>query len=603
VTTKEGRVFLLTPNSDPYSTDTLDRTALSLERLQAALRQMSARNTVVILDACRSEYEAARGDKDNLLTEAFARGIGVMARDISTEAKAAAVLSACSQGERAYEWSAKGHGVFTYYLVEGLSQRSLGRDHDLTVADLFAYTHDALCEWTKEHVPGRLQTPDLKELPPGKIVLVPKKAAIGGELNALAIWREGLQAALQITGHDAKDDVLSFAAQIAAPAFPGEALQVTRSIESSDTRQMTSAAIVEWVASRDPQEAMRLLDAYKEDPVLSGVAQAVRPLAEAATWAKSGAVPLSPGDDGQLAEAARAVAHWDFEKGVQTAQKMQDGGRRDGVIALIIGECSGVDIERRFWMATTIAETSVREGTLWVLFRDLTLHAPELALDNFWRISNPVLRDLALAQIADALSHMGQPARALDLARVICSEDQRKMAIRGLLFDLAVVDAERAFKLALSDAPAEDRLWSLRAAVGGIAQLDPDRALEFAGRLESLSDKNATRTAIAPYLVYQDRFDEALAMVLQPVGEPSLYLYQVIHNMMALGAEDKAVAAVERIGDPELRDRALAELVGDANWQSPERALELARQVHDPERRARALLTIADLALQREGRL
>ena len=48
------------------------------------------------------------------------RDIVAVARASSVSGTTTALLAACRAGQRAYEWHSKGHGVFTYYLLEGL---------------------------------------------------------------------------------------------------------------------------------------------------------------------------------------------------------------------------------------------------------------------------------------------------------------------------------------------------------------------------------------------------------------------------------------------------------------------------------------------------
>ena len=63
---------------------------------------------------------SGRGEEDNLLTNDFSRGFKIQRRgDNSGTPSVSATLYAWSIGERAYEWADKGHGVFSYYLLEG----------------------------------------------------------------------------------------------------------------------------------------------------------------------------------------------------------------------------------------------------------------------------------------------------------------------------------------------------------------------------------------------------------------------------------------------------------------------------------------------------
>ena len=71
-----------------------------------------------------------------------------------------ATLYACSVGERAYEWNERRHGVFSYYLLEGLRGEATTSDGDVTVATLTNYTQQQVVNWTREHLSGgKTQTP------------------------------------------------------------------------------------------------------------------------------------------------------------------------------------------------------------------------------------------------------------------------------------------------------------------------------------------------------------------------------------------------------------------------------------------------------------
>ena len=69
-----------------------------------------------------------------------------------------ATLYACSIGERAYEWPQRGHGVFSYYLLEGLKGGAANNQGEVTVNSLAEYTQSKVVEWTKDYR-DRKQTP------------------------------------------------------------------------------------------------------------------------------------------------------------------------------------------------------------------------------------------------------------------------------------------------------------------------------------------------------------------------------------------------------------------------------------------------------------
>ena len=94
--------------------------SLSLELLRKTFGGLSAGKRVLLLDACRNSPQAGRADADNRMGDVISRDIVAAARSKPSGGTTTALLSACRSGQRAYEWPAKGHGVFTQYLIEGL---------------------------------------------------------------------------------------------------------------------------------------------------------------------------------------------------------------------------------------------------------------------------------------------------------------------------------------------------------------------------------------------------------------------------------------------------------------------------------------------------
>ena len=102
-----------------------------LSELYAALDSMPAKRVTVFMDACFSG--SARGE--GML--AAARGVKIKPK--AEQAKEnRVVFSAASGDETAYPYKAKGHGLFTYYLIKKLKE-SKG---ECTYGELSTYIHD-----------------------------------------------------------------------------------------------------------------------------------------------------------------------------------------------------------------------------------------------------------------------------------------------------------------------------------------------------------------------------------------------------------------------------------------------------------------------------
>ena len=114
---KDGHGYLLARDSIQAFPE---HGSLSLELLRKTFERLSAGKRILLLDACRNSPDAGRADAPNCMGDVISRDIVAAARSRQTAGTTTALLSACRSGQRAYEWPAKGHGVFTQYLVEGL---------------------------------------------------------------------------------------------------------------------------------------------------------------------------------------------------------------------------------------------------------------------------------------------------------------------------------------------------------------------------------------------------------------------------------------------------------------------------------------------------
>ena len=138
---RDGQSFLLATNSDSTTDDTLEVSAVSLRKVSQILSRIKAQQLLTIIDACRNNPNTGRGDQDNLLSDEFTRGIRIKrSSDGSGKPNVSATLYACNIGERAYEWTEKKHGVFSYYLLEGLKGEVSNSQSEVTISQLADYT-------------------------------------------------------------------------------------------------------------------------------------------------------------------------------------------------------------------------------------------------------------------------------------------------------------------------------------------------------------------------------------------------------------------------------------------------------------------------------
>ncbi len=112
---------------DAISED-IEELGLSFDSLQRLLSAIRAKNTCMILDCCQKVHD--RGDEE-VLTAADQAVMENMARDIVLRRKEkepefvsnVAILNSCKQGQAAYEWDSRKHGIFTAHLLDAMNRR------------------------------------------------------------------------------------------------------------------------------------------------------------------------------------------------------------------------------------------------------------------------------------------------------------------------------------------------------------------------------------------------------------------------------------------------------------------------------------------------
>jgi uncharacterized caspase-like protein/WD40 repeat protein len=122
--------------------------ALSMGRLYSCLNALRCRRQVVILDACHSGGMATETQKQMTHNMAYA---------LVPQSRGTAILVSCDVGEASYEWDEKGHGVFTYFLLDGLGgSADRDRDHLVTAHELFVWASNGVRQWSRNRQTPRL---------------------------------------------------------------------------------------------------------------------------------------------------------------------------------------------------------------------------------------------------------------------------------------------------------------------------------------------------------------------------------------------------------------------------------------------------------------
>ncbi|HEX9614716.1 MAG TPA: caspase family protein [Bacteroidota bacterium] len=162
--TRPQNLYLLTYDTDP---NRLGTTAFPMWDIQTVIaRQVAAKKVVVFSDACHSggiSVDVATRGLDVTQSNPINQYLAELAR----AKDGLVVFTASAAGEVSQEFPELGHGVFTYYLLEGLKGAAdLNNDYLVTVNELMGFVEEQVKRKTRgAQNPTRSQTSYDKELP------------------------------------------------------------------------------------------------------------------------------------------------------------------------------------------------------------------------------------------------------------------------------------------------------------------------------------------------------------------------------------------------------------------------------------------------------
>ena len=130
----------------PMDTDTFYMPAYAIDNREfiEGIDKLKSKKVITILDSCHSGGVSRAG-----------KGIGdVLPADFYEEFESAegrVTLASCSGNQQSFEWPEKGHGVFTYYLIEGLKgAANRERDQAVTFNEVAEYVEKNVNKWARE---------------------------------------------------------------------------------------------------------------------------------------------------------------------------------------------------------------------------------------------------------------------------------------------------------------------------------------------------------------------------------------------------------------------------------------------------------------------
>lgn len=137
-----GQAFLLP--SDAQISDQisfLEETAISMNRVKERIKETGVGQVVLLLDACRND-PGGRADAPNALSNAYTNAFSFDVRN--REVQAFATVYATGIGQRAYEYTEKKQGYFSWAVVEGLKGGAANDKGEITLSQLVKYVQDTV---------------------------------------------------------------------------------------------------------------------------------------------------------------------------------------------------------------------------------------------------------------------------------------------------------------------------------------------------------------------------------------------------------------------------------------------------------------------------
>ena len=147
----QARSYFLPVDVDASSKESLERSGLDLDDLSRHLGNLKASQFTIFMDACREDPFPGRGIKGNTMTDVMARGLRVVPSEARTGGTPTSIVFyACQVGERAFEDPKLEHGVFTYYILNGIRELANRPDGRVEAGNLAMYLRDNVGKWSEE---------------------------------------------------------------------------------------------------------------------------------------------------------------------------------------------------------------------------------------------------------------------------------------------------------------------------------------------------------------------------------------------------------------------------------------------------------------------
>lgn len=127
----DGRAYFV-----PVEADQAFQEMVSIAELRRILRKSKAQRRVLILDACHSGGE--KSSETAKMSQSFED-------DLRADSEGIVTLASCRAEETSLEAPSKGHGLFTYWLIQGLkgeADTTGDRNHRIDILELYRFVSD-----------------------------------------------------------------------------------------------------------------------------------------------------------------------------------------------------------------------------------------------------------------------------------------------------------------------------------------------------------------------------------------------------------------------------------------------------------------------------
>jgi len=159
-TEENGENYLLPADS---RFNVLNETAIPISWIKDSLSRSLASKKFIIIDACHAGLRIGR-DLPSSMTESFQEAM-------LAHAEGMVILSSCRMGEISNDWPEMNHGVFSYYLLDGLrGSADYDDDQIITVSDINRFVYTSVREWADRNETE--QNPTMQYEVSGEFILV-----------------------------------------------------------------------------------------------------------------------------------------------------------------------------------------------------------------------------------------------------------------------------------------------------------------------------------------------------------------------------------------------------------------------------------------------